>query len=39
MSAVLGDFLQALRAADVRVSTSEGLDAASVLAALGYEDR
>ncbi|MGE3772694.1 MAG: VWA domain-containing protein [Gammaproteobacteria bacterium] len=39
MSVVLGDFLQALRAADVRVSTSEGLDAAAVLGALGYGDR
>ncbi len=39
MSIVLGDFLQALRAADVRVSTSEGLDAAAVLGALGYADR
>lgn len=39
MSVVLGDFLQALRASDVRVSTSEGLDAAAVLGALGYDDR
>ena len=39
MSVVLGDFLHALRAADVRVSTSEGIDAAAVLGALGFDDR
>ncbi|MCC7121708.1 MAG: VWA domain-containing protein [Gammaproteobacteria bacterium] len=39
MSGMLGDFLQALRAADVRVSTSEGLDAAAVLGTLGFRDR
>jgi len=39
VSAVLSDFLQALRAADVRVSTGEGLDAAAVLGVVGYADR
>ena len=39
MSVVLGDFLQALRAADVRVSTGEGIDAAAVLGTLGFDDR
>lgn len=39
MSVVLGDFLQALRAADVRVSTGEGLDAAAVLGVVGFADR
>jgi hypothetical protein len=39
VSVVLGDFLQALRAADVRVSTGEGLDAAAVLGVVGFADR
>ncbi len=39
MSEVLGHFLQALRAADVRVSTAEGMDAGAVLGALGFADR
>ncbi len=39
MSLVLGNLLQALRASDVRVSTSEGIDAAAVLGAVGYDDR
>jgi uncharacterized protein with von Willebrand factor type A (vWA) domain len=39
VSLVLGNFLQALRASDVRVSTSEGLDAAAVLGAIGFDDR
>ncbi|MBI4693824.1 MAG: VWA domain-containing protein [Gammaproteobacteria bacterium] len=39
MSAVLTDFLKALRASDVRVSTAEGMDAVAALAAVGFEDR
>jgi len=39
VSLVLGNFLQALRASDVRVSTSEGIDAAAVLGAVGFDDR
>jgi uncharacterized protein len=39
VSLVLGNFLQALRASDVRVSTSEGIDAAAVLGAIGFDDR
>lgn len=36
---MLGEFLRALRAADVRVSTPEGIDAAAVLGAVGFENR
>ncbi len=39
MSLVLGRFLQALRAAEVRVSSSEGMDAARAFAVLGLADR
>lgn len=39
MSAVLTDFLKALRAADVRVSTAEGMDAVAALAHVGFGDR
>ena len=39
MAAILGDFIQALRANDVRVSTSEALEAAKALALIGYERR
>ena len=39
MSEVLGHFLQALRASDVRVSTAEGMDAARVFGTLGFDDR
>lgn len=39
MSLVLGRFLQALRAAEVRVSSSEGMDAARAFAVLGLANR
>lgn len=39
MTEVLGDFIRALRAADVRVSTSESIDAGNVLDLVGYGDR
>lgn len=39
MSDVLGDFIRALRAADVRVSTSETIDASDVIQLVGYDDR
>lgn len=39
MSDLLSDFLQALRAADVRVSAAEGIDAAAVFARVGIADR
>ena len=39
MSEVLGHFLQALRASDLRVSTAEGMDAALVIGAIGFDDR
>jgi len=39
VSEVLGHFLQALRASDVRVSTAEGMDAARVFGTLGFDDR
>jgi uncharacterized protein len=39
VSEVLGHFLQALRAADVRVSTAEGMDAATVFGVVGFDDR
>lgn len=39
MSELLGDFLKALRAADVRVSSAEGIDAAAVFAEVGLADR
>jgi len=39
MSEVLGDFIRALRAADVRVSTAESIDAAAVLGTVGWSDR
>lgn len=39
MSQVLGQFLQALRASDVNVSTAEGMDAAAAFAVLGVSDR
>ena len=39
MQRTLEDFLRALRAADVRVSPGEAIDAARTLAAVGYGDR
>ncbi|WP_421866429.1 vWA domain-containing protein [Parvibaculum sp.] len=39
MSEVLGDFIRALRAADVRVSTSESIDAGKVIDLVGFDDR
>jgi len=39
MTEVLGDFIRALRAADVRISTSESIDAGAVLGLVGYDDR
>lgn len=39
MSQVLGQFLQALRASDVNVSTAEGMDAAAAFGVLGITDR
>ena len=39
MSEVLGDFLRALRAANVRVSTAEGMDAAAVFTQVGLSER
>ncbi|MAU59486.1 MAG: hypothetical protein CMI62_02015 [Parvibaculum sp.] len=39
MSEVLGDFIRALRAADVRVSTSESIDAGNVIDLVGFDDR
>jgi uncharacterized protein with von Willebrand factor type A (vWA) domain len=39
MTEVLGDFIRALRAADVRVSTSESIDAGNVVDLVGFERR
>ena len=39
MTEVLTDFIRALRAADLRVSTSETIDAGNVLHLVGYDDR
>lgn len=39
MTEVLGDFIRALRAADVRVSTSESIDAGAVLDLVGFDNR
>ncbi len=39
MSEVLSHFLQALRAADVRVSSAEGIDAAAVFTCVGIGER
>ncbi|MFX8075106.1 hypothetical protein ABTK71_19490, partial [Acinetobacter baumannii] len=39
MTAVLGDFIRTLRAADVRISTAEAIDAGAVLGLVGYDDR
>lgn len=39
MTQVLSNFIKALRAADLRVSTAESLDAAAALATVGYADR
>ena len=39
MTEVLTDFIRALRAADLRVSTSETIDAGAVLQLVGYDDR
>lgn len=39
MSEVLGDFIRALRAADIRVSTSESIDAGNVVGLVGLDDR
>ena len=39
MTEVLTDFIRALRAADLRISTSETIDAGNVLHLIGYDDR
>lgn len=39
MTQTLSDFIRALRAADLRVSTAESIEAASALALVGYEQR
>lgn len=39
MTEVLTDFIRALRAADLRISTSETIDAGNVLQLVGYDDR
>lgn len=39
MTEVLGDFIRALRAADVRVSTSESIDAGNVVDVVGFGNR
>lgn len=39
MTEVLTDFIRALRAADLRISTSETIDAGQVLHLIGYDDR
>lgn len=39
MSEVLGDFIRALRSADIRVSTSESIDAGNVIDIVGFDDR
>ncbi|MBO6635838.1 VWA domain-containing protein [Parvibaculum sp.] len=39
MSEVLGDFIRALRSADIRVSTSESIDAGNVVDLVGFDDR
>ena len=38
MSEVLGDFIRALRAADIRVSTSESIDAGNVIDLVGFDE-
>lgn len=39
MTQVLSDFIKALRAADVRVSTAESIDAAAALDVVGFNER
>lgn len=39
MTEVLGDFIRALRAADIRVSTSESIDAGNVVGLVGLGER
>ena len=39
MTEVLGDFIRTLRAADVRISTSESIDAGAVVDLVGFSDR
>ncbi|MEP0708372.1 MAG: VWA domain-containing protein [Parvibaculum sp.] len=39
MSEVFGDFIRALRSADIRVSTSESIDAGNVIDLVGFDDR
>lgn len=39
MTQVLSDFIRALRAADVRISTAESIDAATTVDAVGFDDR
>ena len=39
MTEMLSDFIRALRAADVRISPSEAIDAGAALEVIGYEDR
>lgn len=39
MTAVLAEFIRTLRAADVRISTAEAIDAGAVLGLVGYDDR
>ncbi|MEQ8496199.1 MAG: VWA containing CoxE family protein, partial [Gammaproteobacteria bacterium] len=39
MTQVLSDFIKALRAADVRVSTAESIDAAATVEQVGFAER
>jgi hypothetical protein len=39
MTEVLTDFIRALRAADVRISTAESIEAGQTLGLIGYDDR
>ena len=39
MTEVIGDFIRALRAADVRVSTAESIDAGEVIGLVGFSSR
>ena len=39
MTQVLADFIRALRATNVRISTSESIDAAAAVDAIGFDDR
>jgi uncharacterized protein len=39
MTEILSDFIRALRAADVRISPAEAIDAGAAMELIGYEDR